>query len=297
MIVSTTVIATITAAAAQPAELLSPEPGAELSERQTFTWEDIGAEAYQIVIGTHPDSQDVAISPAVRVPTAEVAIEPNGHPLYVTLSSLVDGKWTGATTEYRAPGRMITMSECAATTDLWVLDVGTQIEGEPWVLAVDDPIKGPSHRFTVAASDHEGSPMQQADVGCGNGNFWSRGRWDLSGAETISFGFKDLNPDSVDDEGNSTLLHYVLLYDRNYRYHQWRLNDPTGPHNYTFKPGEWVDVTVSLSDDPNTYSRAGYNLAEPFDWSEVIFFEVGIFGENVAPLAKIVWEITGVRTN
>ena len=282
---------------ASTAAITQPAPGSVLSERETFTWEDIGAEAYQLTLGTHPGSQDVAVPPAVRTNQVTVDIEPNGHPIYATLSALVDGEWRSTEASFVAPGDMLSLPECAATTSLWVLDVGEEIDGTPWIVPFDDPSKGPSHRFTAAASSHDGAPWQQADVGCGNGNYWSRGRWDLTQVETISFSFKDLNPTLVREDGTSALNHYVLLYDRNFRYHQWWLDNPDDKAPYAFRPGEWTDITVTLSDDPSTYFIEGYNFSEPFDWSEIIFFEVGIFGPAVRPSDEIVWEIGPVSLN
>jgi hypothetical protein len=78
--------------------------------------------------------------------------------------------------------------------------------------------------------------------------------WDWSGKTFVSFYFKD---------AETAPNHYFLVYDKSLHYRQWIFSNPT--------PNQWFRVTANLSD-------ASYAQSGVVDLSQIIYFEVGVFG-------------------
>ena len=78
--------------------------------------------------------------------------------------------------------------------------------------------------------------------------------WDWSGKSFVSFYFKD---------SETAPNHYFLVYDKSLHYRQWIFDNPT--------PNQWFRVNANLLD-------ASYAQSGVIDLSQIIYFEVGVFG-------------------
>jgi hypothetical protein len=83
------------AAAAAPAELQSPTDKAPLAGgRVTFSWgAGEGVSQYWLKVGTTTVANDVYDASQGTTQTATIAVPVDGGPIYVTISSLIDGQW------------------------------------------------------------------------------------------------------------------------------------------------------------------------------------------------------------
>ena len=86
------------------AQMLNPAPGSTLrSSTVTFNWSAGGATAYSLVVGTSPGMGNIYSSGSITSQSATVSNLPtNGHPIYVSLWSLVNNSWSANKYTYTA---------------------------------------------------------------------------------------------------------------------------------------------------------------------------------------------------
>ena len=83
------------------AEMLSPEPGANLDPSQAFVWSPgIGTVQYWLWVSTVPGDGNVYSQSAEQNSAVTVAGIPQGVPIYVRLWSYVNGDWLYRDYEY-----------------------------------------------------------------------------------------------------------------------------------------------------------------------------------------------------
>ena len=109
---------TYKAVAAVPASITSPVNGSTLTgTSQTFTWNNAGANLYQVFVGTSVGALDIGASSQTTGTSATVTGLPNnGSTLYVRLWSLIGLTWSSTDFTYTAsslgPARPTSLSTC-----------------------------------------------------------------------------------------------------------------------------------------------------------------------------------------
>ena len=217
----------------------------------------------------------------------------------------------------------------------WVLDIGfcnTATGGATCKSTVVDPLVGETVLFNVSAplaTAQTPIPTAQVDVSVGRGHSLSRGEWDLSIMNRITFFFRDLDADA----GSANKLHYFLVYDEQPAspilnksavtrcYRSWLLDGTTR----RLDPGKWYEVNAILRGDASTYyMQGGYTatfagagpyvpqgtsvtpisgsvpprcLNQPLDFSRIIYFEVGEFGSAIQPGVQFRFQVGSVTTS
>ena len=134
-----------TAAAVEPAKMLSPAPGSQLSSTTaTFTWEDVGADQYALWIGSSEGGSDIWSENTAGASATVSGLPTDRRTLYVTLRTKFGDTWQSRSYEYTAlaistmlspvPGSQFDSSTVTFTwedvhADLYAIWIGTYLGG------------------------------------------------------------------------------------------------------------------------------------------------------------------------
>jgi hypothetical protein len=96
--------ATYTAAtvATGPASLSSPAPGSILPARTTFSWGDVGADSYALVLGSSRFGTDLGTWGTTGTSVTVSGLPTDGRTVWATLYTQDGGRWLGETVTYQA---------------------------------------------------------------------------------------------------------------------------------------------------------------------------------------------------
>lgn len=96
----------VTALASTAATISSPANNSTLaSSSQVFTWNNAGANVYQLWVGSTPDATDLGVYyPGTGTTATATGLPVNGSTIYVTLYSLFGATWLSNSYTYSASG-------------------------------------------------------------------------------------------------------------------------------------------------------------------------------------------------